>query len=563
MCVLTAALYMPVLWMLDVMSLALLEVLTGASFALTWILQHRRWYTVARFALWVNANFFVLVFASVLLGTGVEYYFFPGSVMCLMLFRNRHLMLLTSMSTVLLALAFDQGLGGLMAHVSLGDSTTAFRVSVLGSAMFANLFFFWIMYDESRTSEQALHQSVAQLQMEIRRREILESELRDATLAACSASEAKTRFLANMSHEIRTPLSGVIGLTELALDTGLDQVQRGYLTQARESAEHLLQILNGVLDLSKIEAGRLSLEEVPIDVEALVHQVIGAVAPIAQERGLHLHVSVDVGGQSWRLGDPLRLRQVLLNLLNNALKFTERGQVSLTVAPVDRDRLNFEVRDTGIGMSKAQLEQVFEAFVQAEASTSRRYGGTGLGLAICRELVELFGGRIEVESKPGLGSVFWFTAVLPARDAAARVDPDQLPEVPSMRILLAEDNRVNQLVARKLLEKLGHDVTVVGNGRAAVEQAQAAAYDVILMDLHMPELDGLEATRQLRRLRGRTGRVPVFALTADALEGARARCLEAGMNGHMSKPLRANEVRAMLAGMTRSKQSGAAPSDRR
>jgi CheY-like chemotaxis protein len=356
-----------------------------------------------------------------------------------------------------------------------------------------------------------------------------------------------------MSHEIRTPLNGVLGALDLVLESDPAPEAREYLGLARSSAEHLLRLLDDILDLSKVEAGKLELETVPLIVRDVVR---GAVEPLrvrAEKKGLRLASSVAANVPEVVLGDPGRLRQVLLNLIGNAVKFTDDGEVAVRLEVLERDEdrilLHAAVTDTGVGIPREKLENVFGAFEQADGSTTRRFGGTGLGLAVSARLVRMMGGRIWANSDPGLGSAFHFTARfrVPARHGLpGRADRSAAPQIWSgrkLRVLLAEDNRVNRRLAVHMLEKRGHDFLAVENGREAVEAHDRERFDAILMDVQMPELDGLRACAEIRRREEETGTsTPVIALTAHATSGDRERCLDAGMDDYVTKPIRPEDL---------------------
>jgi PAS domain S-box-containing protein len=392
-------------------------------------------------------------------------------------------------------------------------------------------------------------------------RKSAEDALAAAKLAAEHASRAKSEFLANMSHEIRTPMHGIIGTADLLLRSPLDASQREYATMLRESAAGLLSIINDILDVSKLDVGKLQLEEIDFDLAAVIRAAVGFLVPMAEEKGLRLDVTIADGLDRGFRGDPTRLRQVLLNLIGNAIKFTERGSIAVEVGPAEPvaggTRLRVAVRDTGIGFSDEVRRRLFDKFTQGDESITRRFGGTGLGLTISRQLVEAMGGEIDAESRPGEGSCFWFTIVLAApvatsapqpatgaaADTAARTPAPDRPVAAMIgrksrdkRILLAEDIYINQVIASELLRSEGYGFEIAQNGREAFQAVRDRDYDLVLMDVHMPEVDGLEATKLIRGLPGNKGRTPIIAVTADAIAGVREAYLAIGMDDFLAKP---------------------------
>jgi len=371
-------------------------------------------------------------------------------------------------------------------------------------------------------------------------------QARQGEVAAESANAAKSTFLATMSHEIRTPLNGVLGMAQAMAGDELSERQRDRLSVVHRSGEALLAILNDVLDLSKIEAGKLELEHMEFELAEVARGAYSAFTALANKKGLSFALDIERARGRY-LGDPTRLRQILYNLISNALKFTEQGEIRVT-ARRDGEVLTISVRDTGVGIPPESLSKLFAKFDQLDSSTTRRFGGTGLGLAICRELAQLMSGEIGVESELGLGSTFTLRLPLPwvgeekAVGSVIEAAGEQ-PEI-ALRVLAAEDNAVNQLVLKTLLHQMGVDPTVVDNGQLAVEAWEAEAWDVILMDIQMPVMDGLTAAALIRQRERALGRepVPIVALTANAMSHQVEQYITAGMNGHVAKPIQAAEL---------------------
>lgn len=388
--------------------------------------------------------------------------------------------------------------------------------------------------------------------------------IRDAQLAAEQANRAKSDFLASMSHEIRTPMNGILGFAQLLRDGTLTDVQRRYVTYLMEAGTSLLAIINDILDLSKIEAGKLELESIPFSPSAVVQSAISTVRPQVAEKKLDIDANVDAVVPECLLGDSTRLRQILLNLLTNAVKFTEKGRIGVVVTRQGDSargvKLRFEVSDTGIGIPQENQKNLFQNFTQVDNSIARRFGGTGLGLAISKRLAEAMGGDIGLTSSEGQGSTFWFTIDLPQGEARKRVSRTNTPmsQSPKARILVAEDVPMNRTIIEAMLRGGGHQVTFADNGRLAVEALRTGDYDLVLMDVSMPEMDGLAATRAIRALGNRGRAIPIIALTASAMTDEIASCKAAGMDDYIGKPVDRDALLMMVDTWTRQERLQAA-----
>ena len=375
-------------------------------------------------------------------------------------------------------------------------------------------------------------------------KKVVEKNLIESERMSREATLTKSQFLANMSHEIRTPLNGIIGMASILEDTTLDTDQKQYVGVLKKSADNLLHIINDILDFSKIEAKKLHIENIPFDIKSTVNDLVPMLNHAAAKNKVKLSIEYDAALPATLMGDPSRLAQVVTNLASNAIKFTKEGTVEIEVKKTMDNKLRINVSDSGIGIPKAALKDLFTAFSQVDASTTRKYGGTGLGLSICKQLVEMMDGKIGVESEVGHGSLFWFELPL----IEAKATPKALVDAPVIRtnkklhILLVEDNNINLTIAKIMVEGMGHTVGVARNGKEAIKALEVENYDLVLMDCQMPEMDGFEATQYIRKSDQKWKSIPIIAMTAYAMEGDREKCLDAGMDDYTTKPIRKQEL---------------------
>jgi len=451
-------------------------------------------------------------------------------------------------------LAWFKAKGALVESTAYSEWSYAIGYSTSFIAIAIFLFLVTRKSDAARALALSKEQEMARLveRLEVRVEERT-AALNAAKLRAEAADRAKGLLLATVSHEMRTPMNGVIGMTDLLLDADLTPEQADLAVTIRNSGRNLLLLINDILDVAKIAANGIELEVIPFALREVVETTVAMLRPKATQKGLACSLRLDPAAPAFILGDPTRLQQILINLLGNAIKFTHRGEVSLSITASgpsvgslpSKNSLTFAVEDTGIGISEADQEHLFEAFRQANSSTTRQYGGTGLGLSICKSLVELMDGTLTMQSTPGHGTTFRFSIPVTLADPLSETtkvntvttyDPNTATQIP-LRILLVDDNLINRRVAEKILNKLGYEVTMGHNGSEAVERVQRSDYDLVLMDMHMPIMDGLEATRQIRGDPGITHQPYIVAMTASAMEKDRKACLASGMNLHLCKPI--------------------------
>jgi signal transduction histidine kinase/ActR/RegA family two-component response regulator len=393
--------------------------------------------------------------------------------------------------------------------------------------------------------------------------------LEAAKKSAEEANRAKSAFLANMGHELRTPMNAILGMTHLALNSPVEAERQQYLRMVKSAGENLLEMMNSLLDFSKIEAGKVELEAVPFSVRKLADGTLQSFLGDAKSKGLQLRSYVDASVPLRLRGDPMRLRQVLVNVLGNALKFTERGEVESRITRIPDTSagisLQFTVHDTGIGIAPEKQRSIFEAFEQGDSSTTRKYGGTGLGLAISARLVELMGGRMWVDSQPGQGSSFHWTArfaAVASKDAngvgEVASSDDAIPSTVTLKILIAEDHEMSRHLLQRLLDMRGYNVVTAANGKDALREMEGQAFDLVLMDMHMPELDGLGTTAEIRRREKGGQPTPVIALTAEVSEGLRDRYVKAGITDYLAKPIKPEKLFELIEQVLKRGSTGGA-----
>jgi signal transduction histidine kinase/ActR/RegA family two-component response regulator len=503
---------------------------------------------------WLNLGFSGV---ALLIGAGIKGYRLDSVDNPALDRRYEGLLRMLPLALVLLAA------GGIIVTANLPGIDPAIMWSVqIGSAVVVSLAFVRQSLllrerDQLVLAERMLRQRECELELRVSERT---RDLALATRAAEAASQAKSDFLANMSHEIRTPLNGVLGFAQLALIGSQSPTQRDYLEKVQYSGKQLLRLINDILDMSKIEAGKLELESIPFDVDSVLKSAQAQLGHLAREKGLRLTVNAPPPQACMRLmGDPLRIEQILLNYLSNAIKFTQRGGINLRAHVDDIGdglcNLRLEVSDTGQGLPAATLNRLFNTFEQGDNATTRRHGGSGLGLAICKRLAELMGGDVGADSEPGRGSCFWFSVNLHKAQMSApsphggRHHAAHASSLSGTRVLLAEDNEVNQLLASSILEQVGATVRIARNGQEALDMLHREPFDCVLMDVHMPDMDGLEATR-LIRADAQLSHVRIIAMTANALSEDEALCISAGMDDFVCKPYDSQQLCDTIAKWT-------------
>jgi len=527
----------------------------------------RRWYLVSVFltgAGWGITSMLMfpfnelhqIVLAFILVGvsaSGVSYssvawvyYGFVGSALLPLMFR-----LFYVGGEVYYALAamtlFFLGVMIMAVHRMYKSSVTELKLSYKNETLIKGL-------TKASTHLESLNDN---LKDEIDHGKKIEEQLKVAKNHAEKMSQAKGEFLANMSHEIRTPMNGVIGTLQLLEDTPLNSEQKELVETAHKSADALLAILNDILDLSKIEAGKLEFENIAFDLNQVIKDIVVLYSLKAEQQGVAMLQRLDDSLPPALMGDPTRMRQIIVNLVSNALKFTDQGEVIIGVDVIrsvaDKVELKIFVSDTGIGIPQEAQKTLFNAFTQADGSTTRKYGGTGLGLAIVSQLVEIMDGELGVDSVDGEGSTFWFTATFQCSDKAAVAPAETVTTEEAApldaKILLVEDNPINQMVAQKMLEKLGLKAAQANNGVEALTMLDKEAYDLVLMDCQMPEMDGFDATREIRKLDIKSinqHAIPIVAMTANVMSGDRERCMEVGMDDYIGKPVQRDQLESVL-----------------